>query len=68
MATRLKLRPADPKPPAPLTDTARAYNVLASAYLEHTEGKASGLFDFNGIHGFSDRALWTRLDAMLIRM
>jgi SAM-dependent methyltransferase len=41
---------------------------MASAYLEHAEGKASGLFGFNGAHGFSDRALWTRLDAMLIRM
>jgi SAM-dependent methyltransferase len=68
MATRLKLRPVYTEPPAPMTDTARAYDTLATAYLDHAEGRQSGLFDFHGAHGFSDRALWARLDAMLVRL
>jgi SAM-dependent methyltransferase len=68
MATRLKLHPTFKKPPAPLTDMALAYNTVATAYLELPEIKNCGLFDFHGSHEFSDRALWARLDATLVRM
>jgi len=68
MSTHLKLRSAFRKPPAPLTDTALAYNTVATTYLEHAEGRNSGLFDFHGAHEFTDRALWSRLDATLVRM
>lgn len=68
MATHLKLHPAIKKPPARLTDTALAYNTVATAYLERAEIKNRGLFDFQGPHEFSDRALWARLDATLVRM
>ena len=68
MATRLKLRSVPPEPPTDLSDTARAYNRVAAAYLDHAEGRPADLFAFHGAHGFTDRALWTRLDAMLVRM
>lgn len=68
MATRLKLHPVFKKPPAPLTDTALAYNTVAAVYLDQPEIKNRGLFDFHGPHEFSDRALWARLDATLVRM
>lgn len=68
MATRLKLHPVLKPSPAPLTDTARAYDSVAAAYLDHAEGKDSGLFDFHGAHEYIDRALWARLDAMLVRL
>lgn len=68
MATRLKLHPIYKEPDTPLSDTALAYNSLAGAYLDHAEGKESRLFDFRGAHGYTDRALWKRLDAMLVRM
>jgi SAM-dependent methyltransferase len=68
MASRLKLHPAFKKPPVALTDTALAYNTVATAYLERDEIKNRALFDFHGPHEFSDRALWARLDATLVRM
>jgi len=68
MATRLHLRPHTARPPAPLSDAARAYDTVAAAYCAHAEGQDSGLFTFGGAHGFTDRALWARLDAMLVRL
>lgn len=68
MATHLRLRPRYAKPPALLSDTACAYNSVATAYLDHAEGRNSALFEFKGAHAFTDRALWKRLDAMLIRL
>ena len=68
MAACLKLRSSFAQPPAPLSDAARAYDTVAAAYLAHAEGKGSGLFEFGGAHAYSDRTLWERLDAMLVRM
>jgi SAM-dependent methyltransferase len=68
MATSLKLYPEIAEPPATLSDTARAYDTVAAAYLDYADGPNAGLFDFHGAHGFTDRALWARLDAMLVRM
>jgi SAM-dependent methyltransferase len=68
MATRIKLQAVREPVQRPLSDTALAYNAVAAAYLDHAEGRQSGLFDFHGAHGFTDRALWSRLDAMLVRM
>ena len=68
MATHLKLHPVLQRTPAPLTDTALAYDTVATAWLENAEIKNSALFDFHGAREYSDRALWTRLDATLVRM
>lgn len=68
MATRLRLRPDHAGAPASLSDTAHAYDTVAAAYLDHAEGNDSGLFEFSGTHGYTDRALWLRLDLMLVRL
>lgn len=68
MAIRLRLRPDHAGASASLSDTACAYDTVAAAYLDHAEGKDSGLFEFSGAHGYTDRALWLRLDLMLVRL
>lgn len=68
MAAHLKLHASIGKPPVPLTDTALAYNAVAAAYLDRADVKDCGLFDFHGPREFSERALWARLDATLVRM
>jgi len=68
MTLRFHLRPPTARPPAPLSDAAHAYDTVAAAYFDHAEGKDSGLFTFGGAHGFTDKALWARLDAMLVRL
>jgi SAM-dependent methyltransferase len=68
MATRLKLHPIVKNADRPLSDTALAYNGLAETYLAHAAGETSSLFQFHGTHGYADRTLWSRLDAMLVRL
>lgn len=68
MATGLRLHTACPRPPAPLTETACAYDMVAATYLDHPETHANGPSDPQALRSFTDRALWNRLDAMLVRM
>lgn len=68
MTTGLRLRPACSRPPASLTETASAYDMVAATYLDHPERGAGDRSGWQGACSFTDRALWTRLDAMLVRM
>jgi SAM-dependent methyltransferase len=68
MATRLKLHPVFDKVNRPLSDTAIAYDGLAAVYRQRGEHDTNGLFEFAGARSYTDRALWARLDAMLVRL
>ncbi|MGK6320604.1 class I SAM-dependent methyltransferase [Sphingomonas sp. DT-204] len=52
----------------PADDAAHAYDCAGSAYRRYADATEGGLFAFGGRYDHADRALWTRIDAALVRL
>lgn len=68
MSSKLRLHPVWTKPTPKPDDASRAYDASSETYLAYADGEGNGLFDFTGRHGFTDREIWGRIDAALIRL
>jgi SAM-dependent methyltransferase len=67
MATRLRLRTPSRQPP-PVSEAARAYDLVGEDYRNYADGRNAALFDFSGAYAYADREIWSRLEAELVRL
>jgi SAM-dependent methyltransferase len=50
---------------APIDNIATAYNQAGNDYVAYADGNPSRLFSFSGLHAYSDRRVWSVLEAKL---
>jgi SAM-dependent methyltransferase len=49
----------------PIRDVAAAYDLAGSEYVAYADGDPKNLFQFENLHGYADRRLWSILEGKL---
>ena len=66
MSSRYQFRDPDPVAhDSAAAIVAAAYNQAGGDYVAYADGDPTHLFEFDGLHAYADRRLWTLLDAKL---